>query len=108
MESKVYIIFTTCGSKEDADKLARLLVEKRLAACAQVSGTITSFYWWEDKLQEDTEWQVKFKVLASNYEKAERLIKENHPYDLPQIIALPVERALSEFINWVAKETQGN
>ncbi len=108
MKSKLLVIFTTCGSKEDADKLARLLVEKRLAACAQVSGPITSFYWWEDKLQEDTEWQVKFKVLASNFEKAECLIKANHPYDLPQIIALPVERALSEFINWVAKETQGN
>ena len=107
MKSRVYVIFTTCGSKEDADKLATLLVEKRLAACAQVSGPITSFYWWEDNLQKDTEWQVKFKVTASNYERAEKIIRENHPYELPQIIALPVEKALPEFINWVAKETQG-
>ncbi len=108
MKPKVYVIFTTCGNQEDAKRLARVLAEKRIAACAQVSGPITSYYWWEDALQEDSEWQVKFKVLASNYEMAERLIRENHPYDLPQIIALQVEKALPEFINWVAKETLGN
>jgi len=106
MDERLYIIITTCGNEEDAKGLARALVEKRLCACAQVSGPIKSFYWWEDKLQEDTEWQVKFKVLASRYEEAERFIRANHPYELPQIVAIPVEKALSEFINWVAKETQ--
>ncbi len=103
--SRLNIVITTCGNREDAERLAKILVEKRIAACAQVSGPITSFYWWEGKLEKDQEFQVKFKVPAALYDKAQSTIKENHPYELPQIVALEVDKALSEYEKWVMDET---
>ena len=105
-QGNIFVVITTCGSEKDAKKLARTLVEKRVAACAQLFGPITSYYWWQGKLEEDSEWQIKFKVLKDKYKEAEELIRQNHPYDLPQIIAIPVEKSLKEYSLWVAKETQ--
>ena len=102
------VVVTTVGSEDDARRLAKLLVEKRLCACAQIYGPITSYYWWDDKLEEDTEWQVKFKLLAEKYQEVQDVIKQNHPYELPQIIAFPVENVLDDYAIWVAKETNGH
>ena len=103
----IYIMITTCGTREDAYRLARLVVERRLAACSQVSGPITSFYWWEGKLEEDQEFQVKFKLPASLCQKTEDFIREVHPYELPQIIALQADKTLVEYERWVVAETDG-
>ncbi len=105
-EEGLIILVTTCGQREDAQKLARLLVESKLAACSQVSGPITSFYWWQGKLEQDEEWQVKSKMPSENFEKALAVLKEKHPYDLPQIIAVPVTKALPQYSEWVFAETR--
>ena len=108
MEQKSSImVITTCGSKKEAQGLARLLVSQRIAACAQVSGPITSFYWWDDRLEEDEEWQVKFKMVASNFERAVSLIRKNHSYELPQIVAFKADEVLKEYADWVTAETTG-
>ncbi|NPA94186.1 MAG: divalent-cation tolerance protein CutA [Thermodesulfobacteria bacterium] len=103
--SKIVMVITTCGNREDAEKLARTLVEKRIAACAQVSGPITSFYWWEGNLEKDQEFQVKFKIPASLYSKAQETIRENHPYELPQIVAVEIDKALPDYESWIMAET---
>ena len=94
------IITTTTGTREDAEKIAAHLVEKRLAACAQVSGPITSFYWWKDNLEKDQEWRCVIKTLDSKYEEVEKEIKIIHPYSVPQIVAVPVRYALQEYETW--------
>ncbi len=108
MEQKsIIMVITTCGTRKEAHELARLLVSQRVAACAQVSGPITSFYWWDDRLKEDEEWQVKFKMVASNFEKAVSVIREKHSYELPQIVAFKADEVLKEYADWVSAETKG-
>ncbi len=104
---ELIIVITTCGSESEAKRLARLMVNKRLAACAQISGPVTSFYWWKENMEEDAEWQVKFKMPAKNLEKAITLIREHHSYDLPQILALRIDWTLAEYADWILAESTG-
>jgi len=104
---RLLIVVTTCDQRDDAEKLASLSVEKRLAACAQVSGPITSYYWWKDRQERAEEWQIRMKTTHSGYKRLENFIRENHPYELPQIVAFDVDQALPEFALWVAEITEG-
>ncbi len=100
---EIVVVITTCDHRDDADRLASDVVRKRLAACAQVSGTITSYYWWKDTMEEAEEWQIRMKTTVSGYQRLETFIKEHHPYELPQIIAFHVDKVLPEFSQWVAE-----
>jgi len=94
------LVVTTVGSRDEANRMARALVEQRLAACAQISA-IDSYYVWEDAVRRDAEFRVLFKVAASAYEEAERAVRALHSYDLPAIHAIPVERAYAPYADWV-------
>ena len=98
-------IVTTVGSREDAERIAKELVEKRLAACAQVSGPITSFYWWEEKLEQSQEWVCRIKTRRAHYTALEETIRDAHPYDVPEILATTVVAGNPRYLEWVAKET---
>lgn len=98
---KLLIVITTSDSVEELNRIGSDLVEKRLAACVQVNGPITSHYFWQDRKEESQEWQLKAKTVESLYSQVERRIKELHSYDLPQIIAIPVTHALQDFSKWV-------
>ncbi len=104
-ESRLMIIITTTETKEDADRIARHLVGLRLVACAQVNGPITSHYWWKGTLEEATEWECKLKALASNYEAIEQELTAIHPYEIPQIVALPVQEVAGPFREWIKEVT---
>ncbi len=104
MEEKILIVVTTLPDRDHAARLARILVERRLAACAQVSGPITSTYWWQGKVEEDEEWQLKAKTCRDKFQEVCDAIKENHPYELPQIVALPLAGTLDEFAGWIVSE----
>jgi periplasmic divalent cation tolerance protein len=95
------LVVTTVGQRDEADRLARALVELGLAACAQISA-IDSYYAWEGSIQHDAEFRVLFKVAASAYDDAERAIRELHSYQLPAIHAIAVERAHEPYGAWVA------
>jgi periplasmic divalent cation tolerance protein len=105
MSSYIQVTFTT-ESEADAKRLARSVVEARLAACAQVSGPISSFYWWDGALQEATEWQCRAKTTADCYDRLERHILERHPYDTPEIIAALIVRGSADYLAWLQAETQ--
>jgi periplasmic divalent cation tolerance protein len=94
------IITTTTETRGDAEKIAAHLVKKRLAACAQVSGPITSYYWWENKLEKDQEWRCVIKTVDSKYGEVEKEIKIIHPYSVPQIVAVSVKHCLQEYETW--------
>ncbi|WP_406512059.1 divalent-cation tolerance protein CutA [Streptomyces sp. NBC_00161] len=103
-ELGVLTVLTTVDSAEAAAALARGAVEARLAACAQISGPVTSVYHWKDALETSQEWQVLFKTTTAAYPALEARLTAGHPYDTPEIIATPVVRGSADYLAWVAEE----
>jgi len=85
--------------------IGRNIVERRLASCAQISGPIRSTYWWKGKIEEATEWVCTIKTTSALYARVEDTIKGLHPYELPEIIAINVEKTLPAYADWVRAET---
>lgn len=104
MNNYIQVMITT-DSEEEAKELGRLLVEHRAAACVQVWGPIFSTYRWEGEIQDTQEWMCLAKTGAGQYDRLESLVKENHPYDVPEILALPVLAGNMAYLEWVEAET---
>jgi periplasmic divalent cation tolerance protein len=104
---KTYIqISTTTETKEQAQKIALYLVEQRLAACVQISGPIESTYRWKDKVETAKEYLCLIKTRTTLFEKVEVAIKKLHPYETPEIIAVPIIKGSREYLNWLDDETE--
>lgn len=99
------VVCTTVGSEAEADKLAQLVVEARLAACAQIQA-IKSHYRWEGKLCADSEWLIAMKTRTDAYARLEALIRQHHPYTTPEIIATPIVRGSAAYLAWVEEAVQ--
>ena len=98
-------VTTTTDKKEDAGRIAKAIVENRLAACVQVSGPITSTYWWNGNMEETEEWLLTMKTRKELYSKLEQAIKNFHPYEVPEIAAVPISAGSKEYLDWMEKET---
>jgi periplasmic divalent cation tolerance protein len=94
------VVITTVPKKEEGEKLARKLVEARLAACVQVLPEMKSFYFWQGAIQEDAEYLVLIKTLPEKYETLEKFIKENHSYTVPEIVAVSSEKVSESYLKW--------
>ena len=94
------LIIATTSDRESAKKIARLLVEKRLAACAQLL-PIESVYRWKDEINEENEIALFIKSRTALFEKVKTAIKENHAYEVPEIVQLPITDGLPEYLNWI-------
>jgi len=103
----VIAVLTNLPDSESAFNLARAVVHLRLAACANVLSPATSFYRWEGREEQATEYPVLIKSTRAQYANLERAIRERHPYTVPEIIAWPVEAGLPEYLAWVEAEAQG-
>lgn len=101
----IRIVFTTLPDAEIAGKLARNLVEKRLAACVNVLSPCQSVYRWQGDVQEDGEIPLIIKTTAELYPALETYLRQQHPYALPEIVALDVAQGLPEYLTWVAEST---
>lgn len=97
---------TTAADRKGAEELARSVVDHRLAACAQVSGPITSFFRWEDAVQAEEEWIVVMKTAADRLDALTAHLNEVHPYDVPEIVAVPVQGGSADYLEWVTDETR--
>jgi len=97
---KAIIVQTTCATKKEAKKIAKILVEEKLAACVQLT-KIESLYTWENKLCVDKEVLLSIKTKKENFKKIQRKIKENHSYDLPEIIELQITNASSGYLKFI-------
>ena len=95
-------VTTTAGSRPDAEKLAHSLVAERLAACGQVSGPLTSYYWWEGRMDSAEEWYCVLKTTAALFPALETRIRQLHTYQNPEIIAVPIVGASEAYAAWVA------
>jgi periplasmic divalent cation tolerance protein len=100
----VIVVLTNLPDSESAFNLARELVQLRLAACANVLSPATSFYRWDGRDEQATEHPVLIKTTRERYADLERAIRERHPYDLPEIIAWPIENGLAAYLDWVERE----
>jgi periplasmic divalent cation tolerance protein len=94
------LVVTTVAERGDAARLARALVERGLAACAQVEA-IESVYAWQGKVEQGAEFRILFKVATAAYDACEQALRELHPYELPAIHAIAVERAWQPYRDWV-------
>jgi periplasmic divalent cation tolerance protein len=104
MSSPIAVV-TTVSTLADAQRLARALVEQRLAACAQIS-QIESVYRWQGALQQEPEYRVLFKTLDSRYAELEAALKALHPYELPAIHALPFAHVSNDYAEWIGDNTR--
>jgi periplasmic divalent cation tolerance protein len=100
------LVLTTVPEEELGRRLARTLVEERLAACVNVSPAVTSFYWWGGKIVEDREFLLVIKTKASVLERLRARLKELHPYEIPEFVALPVVAGSPEYLGWLDTEVK--
>lgn len=95
------IVLTTTPDKAEAETLARKIIEVRLAACVQISPPVTSFYIWENALQESSEHLLLIKTLPAKFEALKDFIQANHSYETPEIAALAAEKVSEDYLNWI-------
>jgi periplasmic divalent cation tolerance protein len=104
--SEFILVHTSIDSKDGAQKIADLVVSKRLAACCWISGPITSTYWWKGKMEQAEEWVCQIKTRQELYSDLEQAIKNIHPYEEPEIVAIPILSGSQSFLDWIIAETQ--
>lgn len=100
------VVFNTCESVEQAERLARSLVEQRLAACVTVISPVRSFYRWEGAVADSAEWLLLIKTSRTLFEKLRAAIEAAHSYDLPELLALPVVEGSAEYLAWMDASLQ--
>jgi len=100
MISKYCVVTCAAGSRAEAGRLADLLVERRLAACVQIVD-IASTYSWKGKLEHTQECLLLIKTTAACYPQVESALRENHSYELPEIVQIPIENGLPDYLKWI-------
>ena len=98
------VVLSTCGSEEEAREIARGLVEKRLAACVNVTPGIRSIYHWQGAIEEDSEYLLAIKSRRDLFEQLRAQLEKAHSYDVPEVIALPVVDGSAAYLNWMDRE----
>ncbi len=102
------LVITNLPDLASAEKLAQALVEKRLAACVNMLAPCRSVYRWQGAVETAVEHPLLIKTTAARYEAVEGAIRSLHPYELPEIVAVPVAAGLPAYLDWVAAETHSN
>ncbi|HKC31471.1 MAG TPA: divalent-cation tolerance protein CutA [Burkholderiales bacterium] len=100
------LVLTNLPERAAAERLADLLIEKRLAACVNILAPCRSVYRWKGAVQHEEEHPMLIKTTAERYPALEQALRTGHPYELPEIIAVPIERGLPAYLQWVAVETK--
>ena len=103
--SQILIVFTNCPDEACANTIALALCEARLAACVNILPRVQSVYRWQGAVESAVEVPLLIKTNAANYPALEAAIRERHPYEVPEIIALPISAGLPAYLNWLADET---
>jgi len=104
--SEPIIVLVTCGSEEEALKIANALVESRLAACVNLVAPIRSIYRWEERIWDEKEWLLIIKTQRDRFEDLEKKVKSLHSYSVPEIVSLPIVEGSSSYLNWITENTK--
>ncbi len=97
------LVLTTAGSEEEARKIARALVERRLAACVNIVPQIESIYRWEGKVEEAQEWLLVIKTTGAAFDRVRDAIKELHSYEVPECICISIENGSPDYLKWIGE-----
>jgi periplasmic divalent cation tolerance protein len=108
MPTDTLLVLSTCPDVDTAERLARALVEGRLAACVNVVGPVKSVYRWRDAVETAGELLLLIKTPADRYPALEHALRALHPYEVPEIVAVPVERGLNDYLTWVRSCTDAS
>jgi periplasmic divalent cation tolerance protein len=98
------VVFTTVPDAGTAAKLAKQIVDSRLAACVQVSTDVASTFWWNGQLVTESERVLTIKTFESQWEAIEKMIAAAHPYSVPELVAVPISRVTMPYLDWMKKE----
>jgi periplasmic divalent cation tolerance protein len=101
----ILLVLTNLPDRAAAERLAKALIEKRVAACVNILAPCLSVFRWKNDVQHDEEHPMLIKTTAERYPELEAAIRAGHPYELPEIVAVPIERGLPAYLEWVAAET---
>jgi periplasmic divalent cation tolerance protein len=96
-------VFCTTDDRREGEEIAQMLVERELAACAQITGPITSIYRWEDAVERAEEWLLLAKTSAGRYQALEDAIVAAHSYEVPEVVAVPIERGSEAYLRWLSR-----
>lgn len=108
MDSRYLALLSTCPSVDVARTIATALVDAGAAACVNIVPGLTSVYRWQGETHEDAELLLVIKTTADNYGRAERIITELHPYELPEVVAVPIVGGLSGYLDWISTQTHSD
>ncbi|HHO69128.1 MAG TPA: divalent-cation tolerance protein CutA [Gammaproteobacteria bacterium] len=100
------IVFCTVPDAGTGRRIAERLVEYRLAACVNLIPGLESIYRWKGEIQHDAELLLMIKTTVADYEALERAIRDLHPYELPEIVAVPLSNGLADYLNWISKSRE--
>ena len=100
------VVLVTCGSEEEAAKIANSLVEERLAACVNMISPVRSIYRWEGKIWDEKEWMLIIKTQKRRFEELEKKVKSLHSYSVPEVIALPIVEGSASYLKWLEENTE--
>ncbi|MGH9804893.1 MAG: divalent-cation tolerance protein CutA [Candidatus Acidiferrales bacterium] len=107
MTDKV-VVLSTCGSSEEAARIARTLVEERLAACVNITSPLRSLYRWEGEVCDEEEVLLVVKTSRTLFDRVRRAIEKLHSYQVPEVVCLPMIDASPNYLNWLTASVQGD
>ena len=103
---KYIVVLVTCASKKEAREIAKRLLDEKLVACANIIDGVRSFFWWKSKIDKAKESLIVAKTARKNFIKIEKTVKGLHSYEVPEIIALPIEAAEPDYLKWIDGSTR--
>jgi periplasmic divalent cation tolerance protein len=101
------IIFITAGNKTEANQIAKVLIQEKLAACVNMIDPVESVFKWQNKMSQEKEILMMVKSINRNMDKIITMVKQNHSYDVPEIIAMPIISGSKEYLSWLREESSG-
>ncbi len=105
MDSQPLVVYCACPDPATAERIAETLVNERLAACVNLVPGLMSIYRWQGQIQRDAEWLLIIKTRSAVYPQMEARIRDLHPYEVPEIIALPIQAGSAAYLDWIADST---
>jgi periplasmic divalent cation tolerance protein len=99
--TKYILVISTVSSKKEAQKLARVLLDKKLAACINIISGVDSIYTWKGKVEKASEYLLLIKTKTSLFNKIKKVIKENHSYEMPEILSVEINKGSKEYLKWL-------
>ncbi|GGI80074.1 divalent-cation tolerance protein CutA [Shewanella gelidii] len=106
MQPEYLMVITTCPDHDCAQRIASALVQAKLAACVQIVSPVTSVYHWQEQVCQETEYPLHIKCQAKHYQQLQQELQNLHPYEVPQIVAVPLTYGLPAYFDWIKDTTQ--